>query len=99
MTLPRFTTAARKSCIAAIPNAPGNSTINVKHTVEEWSRRIKSLLGWHFVQLVDSNELWVAQVPNEGPVHAFRAAAARTASGSGSRLTTGPGGRKTRRTH
>jgi hypothetical protein len=57
------------------PYAPGDPTINVKYTVDEWSRRIKALLSWHFVQLVDSLELWVIQVPDEGPVHAFRAAA------------------------
>jgi len=51
------------------------STINVKYTVDEWSRRIKALLSWHFVQLVDVPGLWVIQVPNEGPVHGVMAMA------------------------
>lgn len=57
------------------PYAPGDPTINVKHTVDEWSRRIKALLSWHFVQLVDVPGLWVIQVPNEGPVQGFSAMA------------------------
>jgi hypothetical protein len=57
------------------PYAPGDSTIHVKYTADEWSRRIKALLSWHFVQLVDVQGLWVIQVPNDGPVRAFMAAA------------------------
>jgi len=57
------------------PYAPGDPTINVHFTVEEWLRRIKLLLSWHFVQLVDSPELWVIQVPNEGPVRVVTALA------------------------
>jgi hypothetical protein len=53
------------------PYAPGDPTINAKYTVDEWSRRIKTLLCWHFVQLVDLPGLWVIQVPNEGPVRGF----------------------------
>jgi hypothetical protein len=55
--------------------APGDPTINVKHTVDEWSRRIKLLLGWHFVQIVDVQGLWVIQVPDQGPVRGFFGAA------------------------
>jgi len=50
------------------PYDPRDPTINVKYTVEEWSRRIKALLSWHFVQLVGIPGLWVVQVPNEGSV-------------------------------
>ena len=57
------------------PYAPGDPTINVKYTVDDWSLRIKALLGWHFVQLVDVQGLWLIQVPNEGPVRGFLAAA------------------------
>ena len=57
------------------PYAPGDPTINVKYPVHEWSRRIKALLNWHFVQLVDVQGLWVIQVPNEGPVRGFSAMA------------------------
>jgi hypothetical protein len=35
------------------PYAPSTPTIDSRHTVDEWSRRIKALLSWHFVQLVD----------------------------------------------
>jgi hypothetical protein len=47
------------------PYAPGDPTINVHFTVEEWLRRIKLFLSLHFVQLVDTPGLWVIQVPNE----------------------------------
>lgn len=57
------------------PYAPGDPTINVKYTVDEWSRRIKLLLSWHFVQIVDVQGLWVIQVPDDGPVHGFFGAA------------------------
>lgn len=57
------------------PYAPGDPTINVKHTMDEWSRRIKPLLSWHFVQLVDLQGLWVIQVPNEGLVRVVTAVA------------------------
>jgi hypothetical protein len=57
------------------PYAPSDSTINVKYTVDEWSRRIKALLSWHFVQIVDVQGLWVIQVPDRGPVRGFPAAA------------------------
>jgi hypothetical protein len=57
------------------PYSPEDPTINIRYTVEEWLSRIKTLLSWHFVHLVDSLELWVIQVPNEGPVRAVRAAA------------------------
>ena len=56
------------------PYAPGDPTIDVKYTVGEWSRRIKVLLSWHFVQLVDVQGLWVIQLPKDGPVHGFPAA-------------------------
>jgi hypothetical protein len=57
------------------PYAPGDPTIDVKYTVDEWSRRIKALLSWHFVQIVDVQGLWVIQVPDQGPVQGFPAAA------------------------
>jgi hypothetical protein len=57
------------------PYAPGDPTINVNFTVEEWSRRIKLLLRWHFVRLVDTPGLWVIQIPNEGPVRVVTAIA------------------------
>lgn len=57
------------------PYASGDTTINVHFTIEEWLRRIKLLLSWHFVQLVDTPGLWVIQVPNEGPVRALAALA------------------------
>lgn len=57
------------------PFAPGDPTISVKYTVDEWSRRIKMLLSWHFVQLVDVPGLWMIQVPDEGSVRVFGAMA------------------------
>jgi hypothetical protein len=57
------------------PYAPGDPTINITHPVEEWLRRIKTLLAWHFVQLVDTPGLWVIKVPNDGPVQAVLAMA------------------------
>lgn len=57
------------------PYSPGDPTINVKYTVDEWSRRIKALLSWHFVQLVDVQGVWLVQVPNQGPIHGVMATA------------------------
>lgn len=57
------------------PYAPGEPIINVKYTVDEWSRRIKALLSWHFVQLVDIDGLWIMQVPDQGAVRGFAAMA------------------------
>jgi hypothetical protein len=55
------------------PYAPGDAAIDVKYTVDEWSRRVKALLSWHFVQLVDVHGIWVVQVANDGPIRAFPA--------------------------
>jgi hypothetical protein len=52
------------------PYSPEDPTIDIHCSVEEWLAHIKKLLSWHFVHLVDSLELWVVQVPNEGPVRA-----------------------------
>jgi hypothetical protein len=57
------------------PYAPGDPTINVRYTVDEWSRRIKMLLSWHRVQLSDVTGVWVIRVANEGPVQGFLAMA------------------------
>jgi hypothetical protein len=57
------------------PYAPGDRTISVKHTVAGWSRRIKALLSWHFVQLVGVFGLWVIHVPDGGAVQGFPAVA------------------------
>jgi hypothetical protein len=56
------------------PYAPSNAT-TVTHGPDEWSKRFKALLSWHFVQLVDVPGIWVVRVPNQGPVTAFMAAA------------------------
>jgi hypothetical protein len=55
------------------PYGSGDFTVNFKYPVDEWSRRIKLLLGWHFVQLVDVNGLWIFQVADDGPVNAYPA--------------------------
>ena len=57
------------------PYSPEDPTIDIHYKVEEWLIRIKKLLSWHFVHLVDSLQLWVVQVPNEGPVRTFGALA------------------------
>lgn len=56
------------------PYAPTDASA-VTPGPDEWSRRFKALLSWHLVQLVDVAGIWVVQVPNEGPVTAFMAAA------------------------
>ena len=60
------------------PYSLEDPTINIKYTVEEWFNRIKTLLSWHSVQLVDSLQRWVIQVQNEGAVQLFSAAAQET---------------------
>lgn len=57
------------------PYSPEDPTIDICHKAEDWLARIKMLLSWHFVHLVDSQELWVIQVPNEGPVRTVGAIA------------------------
>jgi hypothetical protein len=57
------------------PYSPGDPTISIVHPVEEWISRIKTLLRWHYVQLVDTTGLWVIQVPNDGPVRTVTALA------------------------
>jgi hypothetical protein len=57
------------------PYAPDDAPADAEYTVEEWSRRIKALLSWHFAQLVDVHGLWVVNVPNEGAVQASTAVA------------------------
>ena len=53
------------------PYAPENGGIDFRYSVDGWSARIKALLSWHFVQLLDVNMLWLVRVPNEGPVEAW----------------------------
>jgi hypothetical protein len=57
------------------PYDKSDPTIDVKYTVDEWSRRIKALLSWHLVQLVDVDGIWIVQVSDKGPVQAFPALA------------------------
>ena len=57
------------------PYSVEDPTIDIRYKAEEWFARIKKLLSWHFVHLVDAPELWVIQVPSEGAVHAFSAIA------------------------
>lgn len=56
------------------PYSPGDRTADIHYQAEAWTSRI-SLLSWHLVHLVDSLELWVTQVPDEGPVRAAGAIA------------------------
>lgn len=53
------------------PYTPGDGGIDFRYTVEGWSGRIKALLTWHFVQLLNVNMLWLVQVPNDGRVRAW----------------------------
>jgi hypothetical protein len=45
--------------------------IEFRYSVDEWSRRIKALLSWHFVQLLNVHMLWLVTVPNAGAVQAW----------------------------
>jgi hypothetical protein len=53
------------------PYASGDGGIVLPYTVDGWSGRIKALLSWHFVQLLNVNMLWLVRVPNEGRVEAW----------------------------
>ena len=57
------------------PYSPGDPTVNIHYSVEEWLRQIKTFLRWHYSHLVDTPGLWVIQVPNDGPVRAVTAIA------------------------
>jgi hypothetical protein len=50
------------------PYSTKDPVINLKYTVQEWVSRIQKLLGLHFVQLV-GGDVWLIQIPGEGPVH------------------------------
>jgi hypothetical protein len=55
------------------PYNAADYTIDFKYSVNAWSSRIKALLSWHFIQLLDGKTLWVVQIPNTGPVEFFPA--------------------------
>lgn len=57
------------------PYDPGNSGIDFRYSVDMWAGRIKALLRWHFVQLLNVNMLWLVRVADAGPVQAWPAAA------------------------
>jgi hypothetical protein len=59
------------------PYKEGDPTINIGYTVQEWAARFRSLIRWHFVTLVSGNVL-LANVPDEGAVHAYPSAAIPT---------------------
>jgi len=56
------------------PYKEGDPTINIGYTVQEWAARFRNLIRWHFVTLINGNVL-LGHVPDEGPVHAYPAAA------------------------
>jgi hypothetical protein len=57
------------------PYASGPFVVAAERSTLDWSNRIKTLLRWHFVQLVNVPGVWLVEVPNEGPVRAFLAMA------------------------
>jgi len=50
---------------------PEPSTINVRYPVPEWINRVKNLLSWHRIQLIDGN-IWLVRA-DEYPVHVYPA--------------------------
>ena len=54
------------------PYKEGNSTINIKYTVQEWVTRFQRLLSWHSVALLNGS-VWIVNIPGEGNVHVYPA--------------------------
>jgi hypothetical protein len=46
--------------------------IRMRYNVRQWLERIQALLALHIMHLVEGN-VWVVQVPEEGPVHVYLA--------------------------
>ncbi len=57
------------------PYAAGDAAIDSRYPIDVWSRRVKTLLSLHLLQLVDVDGLWVVCVPNQGPVEIVAAMA------------------------
>jgi hypothetical protein len=55
------------------PFKPGDPTIRIGYTVEQWVARIQRLLSWHLMHLTDGG-VWVIKIPTEGDVQAWPAA-------------------------
>jgi hypothetical protein len=58
------------------PFRGGDPTIQFKHTLQEWVGQIQALLSMHYLQLVDSSDLWVVVMHDarDGKVHVLPAA-------------------------
>jgi hypothetical protein len=54
------------------PFRPGDPTINIGYSVEQWDARIQGLLTWHLMHLTDGG-VWVVRIPAEGDVQAWPA--------------------------
>ena len=50
------------------PYEPAGGRIDFRYEPAAWFSRIKRLLNWHFVQLLDVQGLWLVNVPDEGTV-------------------------------
>lgn len=53
------------------PYQPGDGGIDFRYSIDGWSGRIKALLSWHFVQLLNVNVVWLVRVPDGGHVDAW----------------------------
>jgi hypothetical protein len=54
------------------PFSPKDSLVHTPYSVDGWVTRIRNLLAWHLMHLVDGGK-WVVQIPATGPIHLFPA--------------------------
>jgi hypothetical protein len=57
------------------PFSPENVRTNIKYSNDVWVARIKRLLAWHAIRLVDSRVVWVAEIRPDGTVNMIQGAA------------------------
>jgi hypothetical protein len=49
------------------PFATKDPVIQIGYSASQWIARIQTLLGLHYVDLIDETK-WMVQIPNEGPI-------------------------------
>ncbi len=52
------------------PFSPKDPTIHITYSVDDWVARIRNLLTWHSISLING-DVWVVHVPASGPVHVY----------------------------
>jgi hypothetical protein len=75
MTIPEFVAlydAASDLMHTRNPFSNKDPTVVLYNPVQEWAKRIRRLLGWHYMQLL-SGDKWIVHMPPQGDVQAWPA--------------------------